>query len=96
MAATVAASTVLAACGGGSGSGATPTLTWYVNPNTTGTYDKIAKACAQQSGGKYRISLAVLPTTADGQREQIVRRLAAKDATMDFMNVDPPYTTELA
>jgi multiple sugar transport system substrate-binding protein len=96
VAATVAASTVLAACGGGSGSGATPTLTWYVNPNTTGTYDTIAKACAQQSGGKYRISLAVLPTTADGQREQIVRRLAAKDATMDLMNVDPPYTTELA
>lgn len=96
VALSIATTTGLAACGGDSGSGSTPTLTWYVNPNTTGTYEKVAQQCAKQSGGKYRISLAVLPTTADGQREQIVRRLAASDATVDIMNVDPPYTAELA
>jgi multiple sugar transport system substrate-binding protein len=88
-------STALTACGGGSGSGAT-TINWYVNPDSSGVTDKVAAQCSQQSGGKYRLAISVLPTTADGQREQLVRRLAAKDSSIDVMNVDPPYTAELA
>lgn len=94
---TVGASTVLAACGGSSGgSGSTPTLTYYINPDSTGSTQKAALACAAESGGKYKISISVLPATADGQREQIVRRLAAHDSSIDFVTVDPPYTAELA
>jgi multiple sugar transport system substrate-binding protein len=89
------ASAGLTACGGGSSSTAT-TLNWYVNPDSSGVWDKIAAACTQQSGGKYKIALNLLPTTADGQREQLVRRLAAHDTSIDIMNVDPPYTPELA
>jgi multiple sugar transport system substrate-binding protein len=88
-------STFLSACGGGSGSGAV-TLNWYVNPDSSGVTDKVAAACTQQSGGRYRLAISVLPTTADGQREQLVRRLAAKDSSIDVMNIDPPYTAELA
>lgn len=86
----------LAACGSSSGNSATPTLNWYINPNSSGSYAKVAAACQKQAAGKYKLNLAVLPTTADGQREQIVRRLAAGDSSMDFANVDPPYTAELA
>jgi trehalose/maltose transport system substrate-binding protein len=88
------ASTALTACGGSSSS--TTTLSWYVNPDSSGVTDKVAATCSQQSGGKYNLSISVLPTTADGQREQLVRRLAAKDPSIDLMNVDPPYTAELA
>jgi multiple sugar transport system substrate-binding protein len=88
------AATGLTACGGAA-SGAT-VLNWYVNPDSSGVTDKVAAACSQQSGGRYTLAVSVLPTTADGQREQLVRRLAAKDPSMDIMNVDPPYTVELA
>jgi multiple sugar transport system substrate-binding protein len=95
VAALALASTGLAACGGGSSSTAT-TLNWYVNPDSSGAWDKVVAACNQQSGGRYRLALNLLPTTADGQREQLVRRLAAKDSSIDIANVDPPYTPELA
>ena len=39
------------------------------------------KTCSAQSRGKYTISYQQLPTSADGQRQQLVRRLAAKDNT---------------
>lgn len=96
VAVTVAASLGLAACGGDSGSGGTPTLTYYINPDSTGSTQKAAAQCAAESNGRYRISIAVLPATADGQREQLVRRLAAKDTSVDIMMVDPPYNPELA
>lgn len=86
---------VLAACGGDSGSGAT-TINWYVNPNSSGSYQQIATACEESSNGAYEININVLPATADGQREQIVRRLAAGDTSIDVVNVDPPYMPELA
>jgi multiple sugar transport system substrate-binding protein len=89
------ASAGLTACGGGSSSTAT-TLNWYINPDSSGATDKVAAACTQQSGGRYKLALNLLPTTADGQREQLVRRLAAGDPSIDIMNVDPPYTPELA
>jgi multiple sugar transport system substrate-binding protein len=86
--------TGLAACGGGSG-GPT-TVNWFVNPDSSGATDIVAAACTQQSGGQYRLAISPLPSTADGQREQLIRRLAAKDTAIDLMSVDPPYTAELA
>ena len=86
----------LAACGSSSGSSATPTLNYYINPDSSGATQGAAAACAKESGGKYNIAISVLPATADGQREQIVRRLAAHDSSIDIVLVDPPYTPELA
>jgi multiple sugar transport system substrate-binding protein len=71
-------------------------LNWFINPDSSGATDIVAANCTQQAAGRYRIAISPLPTSADGQREQLVRRLAAKDSSIDFMSVDPPYTAELA
>jgi multiple sugar transport system substrate-binding protein len=74
---------------------ATPTLTWYINPDNGGQAELAAK-CSDASGGAYRIEVAVLPNDATQQREQLVRRLAAKDTSIDLMSLDPPFVAELA
>jgi multiple sugar transport system substrate-binding protein len=87
----------LTACGGGASStSGTPTLNWYINPNSSGSLQQIADHCVQQANGAYKININVLPATADGQREQIVRRLAAGDTSMDVIMIDPPYMPEAA
>jgi len=84
---------VMGACGGG-GSGV-PTLNWYINPDNGGQAELAAK-CSAQSNGAYRIKTSVLPNDATGQREQLVRRLAAKDSSIDLMSLDPPFIPEFA
>ncbi|HEX2118348.1 MAG TPA: extracellular solute-binding protein [Acidimicrobiales bacterium] len=83
----------MAACGGG-GSGV-PTLNWYINPDNGGQAELAAK-CSAASNGAYRIQTSVLPNDATGQREQLVRRLAAKDSSIDLMSLDPPFIPEFA
>jgi multiple sugar transport system substrate-binding protein len=94
VAAATLACTALTGCGGGSGSA--NTLNWYINPDNSGATQEAAAKCSANSGGRYEIAISVLPATADGQREQLVRRLAAGDPSIDFMNIDPPYNPELA
>jgi multiple sugar transport system substrate-binding protein len=84
--------TGLAGCSGGSG---TPVLTWYINPDN-GTQAKLAKECTSAAGGRYTIQTALLPRDSTGQREQLVRRLAAKDSGIDLMSLDLPYLAEFA
>jgi multiple sugar transport system substrate-binding protein len=88
------ASGTLAACGGG-GSGGTPTLTWYINPDSGGQA-KIAASCSDASNGAYTIETSVLPRNSDAQREQLVRRLAAGDDSIDIMSLDVVFAPELA
>ncbi|XRQ10111.1 extracellular solute-binding protein [Actinomadura welshii] len=82
----------LAGCGGDDGP---PELTWYINPDDGGQA-KLAESCSQASGGRYRITTSVLPNDATQQREQIVRRLAAKDSSIDLMSLDPVFVAEAA
>jgi multiple sugar transport system substrate-binding protein len=91
-AAAVLAST-LAACGGDAG--ATNALTWYINPDSGGQAE-IAARCSEESGGAYTIEVAQLPRESAAQREQLVRRLAANDASIDLISLDPPYIPEFA
>jgi multiple sugar transport system substrate-binding protein len=84
----------LAACGGGGGGG-TPTLTWYINPDSGGQA-AIAASCSDASDGAYTIEVAQLPRNSDAQREQLVRRLAAGDDSIDLMSLDVPFAPELA
>lgn len=91
-AAAVLAST-LAACGGDSG--AANALTWYINPDSGGQAE-IAQRCSDESGGAYTIEVAQLPRESSAQREQLVRRLAANDASIDLISLDPPYIPEFA
>jgi multiple sugar transport system substrate-binding protein len=83
---------LLAACGGSS---ATATLNWYINPDNGGQAELAAK-CTAASNGAFRINTSTLPNDATGQREQLVRRLAAKDSSIDLMSLDPPFIPEFA
>jgi multiple sugar transport system substrate-binding protein len=82
----------LAGCGGESGP---PTMNWYINPDNGGQA-KLAEKCSSGSGGKYQIHIELLPNDASQQREQLVRRLAAKDSSIDLMSLDPPFVAEAA
>jgi multiple sugar transport system substrate-binding protein len=92
-AALLVAAGTLAACGGSSGG--PPTLTWYINPDSGGQAE-IASRCTNDAAGKYRIETSVLPRDSPSQREQLVRRLAASDSSIDIMSLDPPYIPEFA
>ena len=82
----------LAACGAESGA---PSLTWYINPDDGGQAE-IASRCTEQADGAYTISTELLPLEAADQREQLSRRLAANDDSIDLMSLDPIYIPEFA
>jgi multiple sugar transport system substrate-binding protein len=86
---------VVAGCGG-SGSGGPPTLNWFVAIQPGGSIEAIAQRCTEQSQGRYKIDLELLPTDADTQREQLVRRLGAEDSSVDLIGMDIPWTAEFA
>jgi multiple sugar transport system substrate-binding protein len=93
------AATLLAACGGGAaggGAGGTPTLNWYIFPDHSGSFVAAAQACSAASGGEYNIAIQTLPTAADSQREQLVRRSAAKDSSLDILGLDVVWEAEFA
>lgn len=83
---------LLAACGSGDG---TPTLTWYTNPDAGGQ-ERMAAACTEAAGGRYRVVTSPLPRDAASQREQLARRLAAHDSSIDIISLDPPFLPEMA
>ncbi|MDI3331296.1 MAG: extracellular solute-binding protein [Micrococcus sp.] len=92
MAMLASAALLLAGCGPADD---TPVLTWYTNPDDGGQAE-LAQQCTEQAGGAYRIETSVLPNDAASQREQLTRRLAAGDTSMDIMSLDPPFIPELA
>jgi multiple sugar transport system substrate-binding protein len=83
---------LLPACGG---EAPLPVLNWYINPDNGGQAHLAAK-CSAASQGRYRIKVSTLPNEATAQREQLVRRLAAKDASIALMSLDPPFVAEFA
>ncbi|MCU1496087.1 MAG: transporter substrate-binding protein [Acidimicrobiales bacterium] len=87
--------TGLVGCGGGGESGA-PTLNWYVYNEPSGAFTDAAAACNEAADGRYRIKTVNLPNNADEQREQLVRRLAANDASIDIIGMDVIWTAEFA
>jgi len=89
----IAITLLVAACG--ERPGGTPVLTWYVNPDNGGQ-SRLAEKCTKEANGAYRIELQMLPSTADAQREQLVRRLAGRDRSIDLMSLDPPFVAEFA
>src|SRR5919108_5234913 len=76
----------LAGCGGADD--AIPTLRWYVADEGSGAFQVAAQRCAQASNGAYRIEIAPLPADADQQREQLVRRPAARGRDNDIIGMD--------
>lgn len=85
---------VLAACA--SASASPVTLHLYDSPDNSGATAQAAATCSAQSGGQYRITYDMLPNAADAQRQQLVRRLAAKDHAIDLMALDVTWEPEFA
>src|SRR4051812_24258241 len=92
-AAGVLASATLSACGGSDSK--TPVVNLYGGASAAG-FDKIIADCNKQAKGEYKIVGNLLPSDADGQREQLVRRLAAKDSSLDLLGMDVVWTAEFA
>jgi multiple sugar transport system substrate-binding protein len=91
----VACAVLLAACSGGAASGP-PTLHWYVFNEQSGSFAAAAKRCSAESGDAYRVDMVPLPTAADQQRSQLVRRLAAHDPAIDLVGMDVIWVPEFA
>ncbi|QDO87841.1 extracellular solute-binding protein [Ornithinimicrobium ciconiae] len=89
----------LTACGGSEDN---TRLTWYINPDGGGSNPEgggqaqIAAECSEQSEGAYSIEIQLLPNSASDQRQQLLRRLAGSDSSVDLMSLDPPFIPEFA
>jgi multiple sugar transport system substrate-binding protein len=73
-----------------------PTVRWYTFHERSGAFAEAARGCSERSGGAYEIEVAALPADADQQREQVVRRLAARDPDIDVIGMDVIWTAEFA
>jgi multiple sugar transport system substrate-binding protein len=82
-------------CGGGTSAGR-PTLNLYIYPDNSGAVQQAVDTCTRNSGGRYVIRYQKLPNGADGQRQQMVRRLAARDSSMDILGLDVTWAAEFA
>jgi multiple sugar transport system substrate-binding protein len=92
-----AASVVTAAgCGSDDEAGGSRTLNWYVFNEPGGAYDQAISNCNKEADGRYKINYVRLPTDANQQRELLVRRLAAKDSSVDLVGMDVIWTAEFA
>jgi multiple sugar transport system substrate-binding protein len=94
--AAIAVACGVVACGDDSSSGGAVTLNWFIFNEPSGGPQKAAERCSQQSGGQYKINFEYLPSQADQQREQLVRRLGAKDPSLDLLGLDVVWTGEFA
>jgi multiple sugar transport system substrate-binding protein len=83
-------------CGCGGSGGGPPTLNYFTFPEPSGSFQKAASECSNASGGQYTIALHSLPSDADSQRQQLVRRLAANDDSIDIIGMDVDWTAEFA
>lgn len=96
LAAACAATVPLLAACGSSSSGGPVSISFYDQPGSQTATQANADACTKQSGGKYKIDYVKLPTAADQQRLQLVRRMAAGDSSVDIMGLDVTWEAEFA
>ena len=89
------AAAALSACSSGTGSGPV-TLNYYLYPDTSNATQEAVSNCNAQSHGAYTISYQMLPQASDAQRQQMARRLAAHDGTMDILGLDVTWEPEFA
>jgi multiple sugar transport system substrate-binding protein len=86
----------LAACGTAGASSGPVQLNFYFYPDGSGATQQAINNCNSQHKSQYVISYQQLPTGSDGQRQQLVRRLAAHDNSIDIMGLDVTWEAEFA
>ena len=86
----------LAACGTAGASSGPVQLNFYFYPDGSGATQTAINNCNSQHKSQYVISYQQLPTGSDGQRQQLVRRLAAHDNSIDIMGLDVTWEAEFA
>ncbi|MFI5427476.1 extracellular solute-binding protein [Aeromicrobium sp. UC242_57] len=92
----IAALAVVAACGSASEpSDAVPTLRWYVGPDRVDPA-ALAKTCTVAPGGRYRIEVKPLPADLGTRHDRLVRRLLARDDTIDLLSLDSAFVPEFS
>jgi len=85
----------VSACGEESGSGSV-TLNFWAYNEPAGTFRAAAERCSAESNGRYDITFNALGNDPNTQRQQLVRRLAAGDSSIDIMSMDVIWTAEFA
>ncbi len=93
------AALVAGGCGGSAddaNAGGVPTLGFMTWRDQTGFDDKNFRRCEQADGNAYRIESIPMGPSVDAAREQLTRRLAAGDETIDMINLDVIWTAEFA
>jgi multiple sugar transport system substrate-binding protein len=89
-AAAVMAAGLVTACGSAGGT----KINIYYAPEDN--FQAVVDNCNAQAGGRYQIVYNKLPRGADGQREQMVRRMAAGDQGLDILGLDVTWVPEFA
>ena len=85
----------LTGCGGESDTrDGAPVVDWYVGSESW--LPDVIEACNGQADGAFFLRAQSLPTNPDQQREQLVRRLAARDSSIDLIGMDVIWTGEFA
>jgi multiple sugar transport system substrate-binding protein len=84
----------LPACGGSSGGPVQ--LSYYNEPDSSPATGDAATSCSAASHGAYKIDYIKLPSSANLQRQQLVRRLAANDSSIDLMGLDVTWEPEFS
>src|ERR1700722_7599221 len=92
----VLAGAALTACTSANAGTGPVTLNFYFYPDSSPATQDGINNCNAQNKSKYVISYQKLPQAADGQRQQMVRRLAAHDTTMDILGLDVTWEAEFA
>ncbi|MFL6119965.1 ABC transporter substrate-binding protein [Actinophytocola sp.] len=86
----LAVAPLVAACGSDGGT----EINVYYAPEEH--FQSVIDRCNQEAKGRYEIVYRKLPRDADGQREQMVRRLAAGDTDLDVLGLDVTWVPEFA
>ena len=90
VSAALVAAPMVAACSAEGGK----TINVYYAPEEN--FQKVVDDCNAAAQGRYTIQYRKLPREADGQREQMVRRLAAGDDDLDILGLDVTWVAEFA
>nr|MCW2728784.1 hypothetical protein [Aeromicrobium sp.] len=85
------------ACGSSSDGAASdiPEVSWYVGPDRLDS-KALAATCTDEAAGKFTIKVEQLPTDVTDRHALLVRRLLAKDSSIDLLSLDSAWTTEFA